>query len=193
MMLIDEHKNVLDENRIIYMSGEFNEGKAELIVSKLLQLECINPEKDILLIIDSYGGIVDSFVTIYDTIHLLRCDVATCCIGKAMSCGQLLLISGKKGKRFITPNSRVMIHEFAAGKYGKLSDLEINVKENRRLHKKIWENLNIKYTKLTKKKLDYMRNRDTFLDAKECIDNGLVDHIITNSSVLYNNINIGGL
>ena len=122
IQLEENSNNLLDKNRLIYMSGEFNERKAEHIVSKLLFFECVNPVKDILLIIDSYGGIVDSFVSIHDTINLLRCNVATCCIGKAMSCGQLLLISGAKGKRFITPNSRVMIHEFTAGSYGKLTD-----------------------------------------------------------------------
>lgn len=186
----DKQHTVLDDNRIIYMSGEFNELKAEIIVSKMLEFECSDPSRDILLIIDSYGGVVDSFVTIHDTMKLLRCDVATCCIGKAMSCGQLLLISGTKGKRFMTQNSRVMIHEFSAGNYGKISDLDISVRENKRLQKAIWETLNIKYTKLTKKELDNMKGRDTFLSAKECIDYGLIDHIITNSSVLYKNINI---
>ena len=182
--------NILDENRIIYMNGEFNEHKAQVIVSKMLQFECSCPSKDILLIIDSYGGFVDSFVTIHDTMQILRCNIATCCIGKAMSCGQLLLISGTKGKRFITPNSRVMIHEFSSGSYGKLSDIEISVKENKRLQKTIWEKLNIKYTKLTKQKLNKMKGRDTFLSAQECLDNGFVDHIIKNPNVLYNNINI---
>lgn len=188
--MIEEQKNILDGNRIIYMSGEFNERKAEIIVSKLLQFECMNPSKDILLIIDSYGGAVDSFVSIHDTMKILRCNVATCCIGKAMSCGQLLLISGEKGKRFITPNSRVMIHEFTSGNYGKLSDVDITVKENKRLQKAIWETLNIRYTKLTKKKLDKMTGRDTFLTANECQENGFVDYIITEPSVLYKNINI---
>jgi len=183
-------RNVLDDNRIIYMNGEFNEHKAEIIVAKMLQFECTNPSKDILLIIDSYGGVVDSFVTIHDTMNILRCDVSTCCIGKAMSCGQLLLVSGKKGKRFITPNSRVMIHEFTAGNYGKISDIEISIKENKRLQKSIWEALNIKYTKLTKKRLDEMKGRDTFLTAKECLENGFVDHIVTSPSVLYKNIDI---
>jgi len=189
-MLLDEHKSVLDTNRIIYMSGDFTEQKTELIVAKLLHFESANPSKDILLIIDSYGGIVDSFVAIHDTMKILRCNVATCCIGKAMSCGQLLLISGEKGKRFITPNSRVMIHEFSSGNFGKLSDLEVSVNENKRLQKTIWETLNIKYTKLTKKRLDDMRERDTYLDAKECLENGLVDHIVTSPSVLYKNVNI---
>ena len=189
-MLPDDKTNVLDNNRIIYMSGEFNEQKAESIVAKLLMFECLNPAKDILLIIDSYGGVVDSFVTIHDTINLLRCTVATCCIGKAMSCGQLLLISGEKGKRFITPNSRVMIHEFTAGSFGKISDIEISLKENKRLQKAIWESFNVKYTKLTKTQLTKMKGRDTFLTAKECLEYGLIDHIITNPSILYKNLNI---
>lgn len=188
--MIDEQKNVLDGNRIIYMSGDFNEQKAEMVVSKMLMFECINPSRDILLMIDSYGGSVDSFVTIHDTINLLRCDVATCCIGKAMSCGQLLLVSGKKGKRFITPNSRVMIHEFSAANFGKITELDISVQENKRLQKEIWEKLNIKYTNLTKRQLADMKNRDTYLSAKECLSKGLVDHITTSPSVLYKNINI---
>tara|TARA_R110002126_G_scaffold121950_1_gene263516 strand:- start:419 stop:991 length:573 start_codon:yes stop_codon:yes gene_type:complete len=190
MMLIDDQKGVLDANRIIYMSGEFNEIKAEMVVSRMLSFECANPSKDILLIIDSYGGIVDSFVSIHDTMNLLRCDVATLCIGKAMSCGQLLLVSGAKGKRFITPNSRVMIHEFSTGVYGNLTDLEISVEENKRLQKEIWERLNIKYTKLTTKKLSDMRGRDTFLNASECLEYGVVDHVVTSPKVLYKNINI---
>ena len=189
-MLIDDQKGVLDANRIIYMSGEFNEIKAEMVVSRMLSFECANPSKDILLIIDSYGGIVDSFVSIHDTMNLLRCDVATLCIGKAMSCGQLLLVSGAKGKRFITPNSRVMIHEFSTGVYGNLTDLEISVEENKRLQKEIWERLNIKYTKLTTKKLSDMRGRDTFLNASECLEYGVVDHVVTSPKVLYKNINI---
>ena len=186
----DEQKNVLDGNRIIYLSGDFNEHKAEMVVANMLMFECINPSKDILLIIDSYGGVVDSFVTIHDAMGLLRCDVATCCVGKAMSCGQMLLVSGTRGKRFITPNSRVMIHEFTAGNYGKLSDIEISVKENKRLQKAIWEDLNIKYTKLTRKQLLEMKGRDTFLTAKECLQYGFVDHIVTNPSILYKNLNI---
>ena len=83
-----------------------------------------------------------------------------------------------------------MVHEFTAGNFGSITDLEISVKENKRLQKAIWETLNIRYTKLTKKRLDDMRGRDTFLTAKECLDNGLVDHIITSPSVLYKNINI---
>lgn len=188
--MADQKTDVLDGNRIIYMSGEFNEQKAEWVVGKLLHFESINPNKDILMFIDSYGGSIDSFVAIHDIINLLRCKVATCCVGKAMSCGQLLLISGRKGKRFITQNSRVMIHEFSTYNTGKLSEVEINLIESKRLQKSIWENLNIKYTNLTKKQLDEMKKRDTFLTATECLKYGLVDHIVDSRSKLYANINL---
>lgn len=186
-----EIKSALSENRIIYLSGDFTEQKAYTVVDQLLSFECSDPTRDILLMIDSYGGIVDSFVTIHDTIkNLIRCDVATCCIGKAMSCGQLLLISGTKGKRFMTPNSRVMIHEFTAGSYGKLTDNEITLKENKRLQRVIYEGLNLKYTKLTKPELDKIKNLDIFMDAKKCKEKGFVDHIITTPSDLYKNIEL---
>lgn len=186
--MIEQKETMLDSNRIIYMSGELNEQKTEQMVTKFLNFETANPFKDILLFIDSYGGFVDSFVAIHDIIKLLRCDVATCCVGKAMSCAQLLLISGTKGKRFITQNSRVMIHEFSIMNVGKLSDVEINIEEDKRLQKEIWESFNLKYTKLTKKKLDEMRIKDTFITAKECIDYGIVDHIITSPNILYKNL-----
>jgi ATP-dependent Clp protease protease subunit len=186
--MMDDPKNILDGNRIIYMGGEFNEPKAEMIISKLLSFECINPSKDILLLIDSYGGMLDSFISIHDTMKLLRCNVATCCIGKAMSCGQALLVRGATGKRFITPNSRVMIHELSCIGMGKLTELETMVSENQRMQN-LMDDLTVKYTKLTKKSLATMKGRDTFLNAKECKDNGFVDHIITSPSVLYKNLN----
>jgi len=190
MKMAEEKVEMLSNNRIIYMTGNFTEQKAEQIVHRLFQYECDDPGKDILLFIDSYGGYVDSFVTIHETIKLLRCDVATCCIGKAMSCGQLLLISGKNGKRFITPNSRVMIHEFSAGSSGKLTELEIFIQENKRLQKAIFEKFNIRYTKLKKADLNRLKGKDTYLSAKECIKYGLVDHIITKPNVLYKNVDI---
>jgi len=188
--MFEDKSNILDNNRILYMSGEITEQRAELIVSKLFQFECTNPTKDILLIIDSYGGSVDSFVAMHDTIRLLRCDVATCCIGKAMSCGQLLLISGQRGKRFITPNSRVMMHEFTLTSHGKLTDVDNTITETKRLQKLVWEDLHMKYTKLNKQKLRDLKSKDAFLNAKECLTVGFVDHIVSSASELYKNINV---
>ena len=102
--------DVFDNKRIVYFKGKFTEDATHSVIQKLLEFELKDPLKDIVLYIDSYGGYVDSFLAIHDAIRLCRCDVATVCIGKAMSCGQMLLISGAKGKRFITLNSRVLMH-----------------------------------------------------------------------------------
>jgi ATP-dependent Clp protease protease subunit len=178
------------DNRIIYFSGAFNEEKAHQTISKLLEYECKDPTRDILLFVDSYGGYVDSFVAIHDTIKLLRCDVATCCVGKAMSCGQMLLISGTQGKRFITPNSRVMIHQIASASFGKLRDLEVDIEESKRLQKDVIDKLILKYTKIKPKQLKEIMVDDTFVTAKKALDLGVVDHIVTNPNILYKNINI---
>lgn len=182
--------DVIEGNRIIYMSGAFNEQKAEQIVTKLLHYECIDPSRDILMFIDSYGGYVDSFVTIHDTMRLLRCDVATVCVGKAMSCGQMLLMSGTKGKRFITPNSRVLVHEISSFSGGRLTDLEIDVNETKRMQKEIFEKYITKYTKITKTQLNGMMKQDNFFNAKESLKLGIVDHIVNKPNDLYKNIKI---
>jgi len=145
-----DNVNFAEANRIIYLTGTIDEPKAEAVITKMLQYESKNSEDDILFYIDSYGGMVDSFVSIHDTIKMLRCNVATICIGKAMSCGQMLLISGTKGKRFITPNSRVLIHQLSFGTEGKLKYIENNVKENQRMNKEVWEKYIVKYTHITK-------------------------------------------
>jgi len=119
-----EQVDYFENNRIVYMSGDFDETKAQYMITKLLSFESQDPTKDIIMYIDSYGGYIDSFIAIHDVIKMIRCDVATVCVGKAMSCGQMLLISGAKDKRFITPNSRVLIHELSSGRYGKVHELD---------------------------------------------------------------------
>jgi len=177
-----------DKNRLIFLSGSINESKAEDVINKLLLYDASSPKTDILLVVDSYGGYVDSFIAIHDVIKMLTSNVVTICIGKAMSCGQMILISGTKGKRFMTPNSRVMIHEVSGFSGGKLTDIEIDYKETLRLQKQIIEKLILKYTKITQKQLDEFMSADTFLSANECIKYGIVDHIITAPGILYNRI-----
>ena len=179
----------LDKNRIVNMIGSFNEKTAESVMNRLLHLETLSPTQDILLFIDSYGGAIDSFISLHDIIKLLRCDVVTVCVGKAMSAGFMLLISGKKGKRFITPNSRAFYHEIWGGSIGTASKLDIHVKEIKRLQHVI-ESMTIKYTKITKTTLPKIFNRDTYFTATQCLKLGIVDHIITSSRILYKNINI---
>lgn len=179
----------LDDNRIIYMSGDFNEDKAKEIISKMLLLECKDPTKDILMYIDSYGGYVHSFLAMHDVIKMLRCNVATCAIGKTMSCGQMLLISGTKGKRFITPNSRVLMHEISNCAWGKLNEMEVVMNETTAM-KKILDNLILKYTKIKKENLKEIMTKDTYFCAEEALKLGIVDHIITKPQDLYSRVNL---
>ena len=98
----------LFESRIVFLSGDVDDAVAKDIVARLITLDFQNPAKDILLYIDSWGGDVYSFLSIHDAMKMLRCDVATVAVGKAFSCAAMILLSGTKGKRFTTPNSRIM-------------------------------------------------------------------------------------
>ena len=189
---MDEKKSVhdfIDDNRLIYMSGKFSEDAAKDVVSQLLKFNYDDPKKDILMVIDSYGGIVDSFIAIHDTMRLIRCDVATLCIGKAMSCGHLLLTSGTKGKRFITPNSRIMVHQVSAGTWGKLSEMENSVEETKRLEG-IINKLIIKYSKITKRKLTDLLSKDSYLSPEKGLEYGFIDTIVRAPSHLYKNLKL---
>ena len=169
-------------NRMIYFSGDFNEKNTKDTVETLLELSCLDPLRDIILIIDSYGGYVDSFTALHDMIQMVPCDVATVCIGKAMSCGQMLLMSGTKGKRFITPNSRVMVHQVSSGASGKFSDLENSIKETSRLDK-LLQRLMFKHTKIKKKEMkNKFMHKDTYLTPDQCIKYGIADSILTTPS-----------
>ena len=114
----------LMDNRIIYFNGSFNENAAKNLIQDLFLLQVRDCKKDIVVFIDSYGGSVHSFLGMYDVIKLMKCDVATVVIGKAMSAGQMLLMSGTRGKRFATKNSRILMHEMTGCSYGKLSEIE---------------------------------------------------------------------
>lgn len=176
-----------NKNRIIFVNGQFNEMMAHTVINKLFEYECANTNADILLIIDSYGGQVDSFIAIHDAIRLCRCDVATLCLGKAMSCGQMLLMSGKKGKRFITTNSRVLVHEVSKNSGGKLSELDNDIEELKRMQKIISE-MFYKYTKINKMKLTELLSKDSFLSADETVKLGIADYTITDAKSLYSKV-----
>ena len=177
------------KGRTIFVSGDFDEKQAKEVINKLFELENENPLKDIMMFIDSYGGACDSFIAIHDIMKIIRCDIATVCIGKAMSCGQMLLISGTKGKRFITKNSRVLIHEISNFTCGKLTDIEIDINETKEL-KKIVENLIVKYTKIKEKDLKLIMQRDSYFSAEESLKLGIVDYIISGPKDLYSRIKI---
>lgn len=166
------------KDRIVMLSGEITDEKANLIVAQLLFLESENPDKDIFLYINSPGGSVTAGMAIYDTMNYIKPDVNTICLGMAASMGAFLLSSGEKGKRIALPNSEVMIHQPLGGFKGQATDIDIHashiLKTKEKLNKILSEN--------TGKDLEIITSdteRDNFFTAEEAKEYGLIDKVIT--------------
>lgn len=166
------------KDRIIFLGDVVTPEVANIIVAQMLFLEMEDADKDIHLYINSPGGSVRAGLAIYDIMQYIKCDVRTYCIGEASSMGSLLLATGTKGKRYILPNSRVMIHQPMAGIHGQVSDIEIHAKEvvstKEKLTKIYQEHTGQKYAALVKD-----MDRDNFMSAEEAVKYGIVDRIIT--------------
>ena len=172
----DIYSRMLRE-RILFMAGPVHDGVSSLIVAQLLFLESENPDKDIFMYINSPGGVVTSGLAMYDTMQYIKPDVSTLCVGQAASMGSLLLTAGAKGKRFCTPNSRIMIHQPSGGFQGQATDMEIHVKEILSLKRR----LNEMYVHHTGKKLadiEQAMERDNFMDAETAKKFGLIDKVV---------------
>ncbi len=169
--------NKLLENRIIFLTGYIDDYMSNDIISQLLYLEYKNEKKDIFLYINSQGGLVNSGMSIYDTIKYIKPDVNTICIGKAYSMASILLTSGKKNKRFSLPNSSIMIHQ-PLGKFeGQATDIKIQTNEIIKIKKNIIKILH-KKTKKSIKKIKKDIERDKYFNAKEALKYGLIDKIL---------------
>lgn len=166
------------KDRIIFLGEEINQVTANLVVAQLLFLNAEDPKKDIKLYINSPGGSVYDALAIYDTMNYLSNDVMTVGIGVQASAAALLLSSGTKGKRFLLPNSTVMIHQPSSGTRGKVTDQEIDLKESLRI-KKVIEDIMIKNTGQKQSKVHDDMERDKWLNADEAKKYGLVDDIIS--------------
>ena len=165
------------KDRIIFLSTQFEDNMASLIVAQLLFLESEDPDKDIYLYINSPGGVVTSAMAIYDTMQFIKPDVVTICMGQACSAGSLILMAGAKDKRFCLPNSRVMIHQPSGGFQGQATDIEIHAREMQATKKR----LNELYAKHTGNSIDAIREnmeRDNFMSAEQAKEFKLVDHIV---------------
>jgi ATP-dependent Clp protease protease subunit len=172
----DIYSRLLKE-RVVFLVGPVNDMTANLIVAQLLFLEAENPDKDISFYINSPGGSVTAGMAIYDTMQFIKPDVSTLCTGQAASMGALLLTAGAKGKRFILPNSRVMIHQPLGAFEGQASDVEIHAKEILFLR----ERLNQIMAHHTGQSLERVTNdtdRDNFMSAEQAVSYGLVDKVI---------------
>ena len=173
----DIYSRLLKE-RIIFLGGPIDDYTANIVIAQLLHLEYEDPKKDIHLYINSPGGSVTAGLAIVDTMNLIKPDVSTICVGIAASMGALLLSSGKKGKRFVLPNSEVMIHQVMGGAEGQASDIEINAKHILRTK----ENLNkilAKNTGKTFAQIEKDADRDYWMTAEEAKKYGIIDDIIT--------------
>ena len=166
------------KDRIIFLGEEVNDTSASIIVAQLLFLEAEDPDKDIHLYSNSPGGSVTAGMAIYDTMHYVKCDVSTICIGMAASMGAFLLAGGTKGKRLALPNAEIMIHQPSGGSQGQATEIEIAAKHIL----KTKEKLNRILADNTGKDLEVVAadtERDNWMSAAEAMEYGLVDKIVT--------------
>jgi len=172
----DIYSRLLKE-RVIFLVGPIDDYVANVVVAQLLFLEADNPEKDISLYINSPGGVVTAGMAIYDTMRFIKPDVSTICVGQAASMGSFLLAAGAKGKRYILPNSRVMIHQPSGGAQGQASDIAIQAKEILYLR----ERLNAELAANTGQPIEKIERdveRDYFMNAEESKTYGVVDSLL---------------
>jgi ATP-dependent Clp protease protease subunit len=165
------------EDRIVFLGESINDMLANTVIAQLLFLENDNPDQDIKLYINSRGGSVTSGMAIYDTMQYIQPDVTTICIGMAASMASVLLAGGEEDKRFVLPNSEVMIHQVMGGAEGQASDVEIHAERILRMKKRINKIL-AQHTGKSQEQVKKDSDRDYFMTAKEAVDYGLADKII---------------
>jgi ATP-dependent Clp protease protease subunit len=165
------------KDRIIFLGTAINDDIANVVIAQLLFLDSEEPEKDIMLYINSPGGHVSAGLAIYDTMQYLHCDVATICMGQAASMGSFLLAAGTKGKRYALPNSRIMIHQPLGGFQGQASDVEIQAREILYIKARLNEIL-AKHTGQPIERIAKDTDRDYFHSGEEAVKYGLADKVL---------------
>jgi ATP-dependent Clp protease protease subunit len=170
-------EEMLLENRVLFLVGEINHVSASRIIMQMLYLQSVKRDQDINLYINSPGGVVDDTLAIYDIMRFLTCDIATYCIGRAESGGAVVFMAGKKGKRFILPNAKVMIHQPFGGVYGQAADIEIQAEEILKT-KDTLINVMARCTGQTTDRIREDSERDRFFDAKASVKYGICDEVL---------------
>ncbi len=165
------------KDRIIFVGGEIEDNMANAIIAQLLFLDAQDKEKDILMYINSPGGVITSGLAIYDTMRHIKADVSTVCIGQAASMGALLLAAGEKGKRYSLPNSRIMIHQPLGGARGQATDIQIQAKEIERM-KELTSKILCEATGKSMEEIYKDTERDNFMSPEEAMEYGLIDKIL---------------
>ena len=163
--------------RIIFLGEEIDDELANSIVAQLLLLDSENPEKDIMMYINSPGGVITAGMAIYDTMKHVRADVSTICLGEAASMGAFLLSGGTKGKRMALKSARIMIHQPLGGAKGQATDIEIEAKEILRMKKEL-NTLLAEHTGQTVEKIYEDTERDNYMSAQEALEYGLIDKVV---------------
>jgi ATP-dependent Clp protease protease subunit len=172
----DIYSRLLAE-RIIFLGTPIDDQIANLVIAQLIHLESEDPDKDIHMYINSPGGSVYSGLAVYDTMQYVKPDVATTCVGIAMSMGSLLLAGGTKGKRTALPNSRILIHQVSGGFQGQGTDIEIQAREVIGLKRRL-EEIYAKHTEKTQEDISRDMERDFFMSPEEAVDYGIIDSVI---------------
>ena len=166
------------KDRIIFLGEPITDHTANIVIAQLLFLDAENKNKDIKFYINTPGGSVTSGMAIYDTMQYIKCDVSTICIGMAASMGAILLASGAKGKRFVLPNSEILIHQVMGGFEGQATDIKIRSEHILRIKEKLNKILSL-HTGQKIEKIEKDTDRDRFLTAEEAKKYGIIDKIIT--------------
>ncbi|UCD35744.1 MAG: ATP-dependent Clp endopeptidase proteolytic subunit ClpP [Nitrospiraceae bacterium] len=165
------------KDRIVFIGNPIDDILANTVIAQLLFLQTEDPEKDIHIYINSPGGLVTAGLAIYDTMQYIKPDISTYCLGQAASMGALLLTAGTKGKRYVLPNSRIMIHQPMGGFHGQATDVEIHAKEILKM-KETLNRIMAKHTGQPLEKIHIDTERDYFMSGQEARDYGLVDEVI---------------
>lgn len=173
----DIYSRLLKE-RIIFLGTEINDAVANTVVAQMLFLEYEDPDKDILLYLNSPGGVVTSGLAIYDVMKYVKPDVQTICVGSCFSMGALLLGAGTKGKRYILPHGKVMLHQPSGGATGQSSDIQIHAREIIKTKKELTSILS-ECTGKSEEQIDKDTDRDLYLSASEAVAYGIVDEVFS--------------
>lgn len=171
----DIYSRMLKE-RIIFLTGPFEDNMASSICAQLLFLESENPKKEIAMYINSPGGQVTSALAIYDVMQYIRCPVSTVCIGMAASAGSLILQAGEAGMRFSLPNSKIMVHQPSGGARGMASDIEIQAEDIIKT-KRLLNQIYVKHTGQSLETIEKTLDRDRYMSAMEAKEFGLIDQV----------------
>jgi ATP-dependent Clp protease protease subunit len=172
----DIYSRLLRE-RIIFLPGEIDDEMANIVVAQLLHLEADDPDKDIAIYVNSPGGSVYAGLAIYDTMQFVKPDVATICVGIAMSMGSLILTGGAKGKRMSLPNSRILIHQPSGGFQGQQADIQIHAQEILNIRNRLDE-LFAEHSGQSVEQVHDDMDRDRYMKPGEAVEYGLIDRVI---------------